>query len=375
MTITNLADIFNDDELSILTADPIKESTVKSDNQRLVDSFVEINSFYNLNNRSPSSESTDIHEHKLYYRLQKIVSDQDKINTLKEFDTFNLLPVKIVQSDTNYSSLLDISKDDLGIFKLQNIYKTRIETDFIAVRKPCKDFSNFEIEFKKCHQKLQSGEFKFEKFSEKHIEEAGGFFVVGGIIAYLEKTIGVKKDLNSKADGRTRIIFENGTESSMKLRSFGKALFTNGKSIVKNDQETILGNVLRGYIYILKSLSTDPQISSIQNLFKIGYSTTSVQERIKNAPKDYTYLNADVHIVSTGEVYDINPQKFEHMLHRIFSEVRLNIAIDDGKGNKVLPQEWFIVPLNIIEQVIELIPSGNIINYRYDHNLEELILK
>jgi Meiotically up-regulated gene 113 len=375
MSITNLTDIFNDDELSILTADPVKESTNKSDDQRLVDSFVEINNFYDLKKQIPTNETNDIHEHKLYSRLQIILSDQNKINILKKYDTNNLLPMKIFINDSDYSSILDISNDELDIFKFQNVSKIKAETDFVAVRKPCKDFASFENIFKECHQKLQSGELKFEKFTEKHIQESGGFFVVNGIIAYLEKTIGIKKDSNSKADGRTRIIFENGTESSMKLRSFGKALFANGKSIIKNDQEAVLGNVLRGYIYILKSLSKDPQISSIQNLYKIGYSNGDVDDRIKNANKDYTYLNAEIHKVAVCPIYDINPQKLEDMLHRIFSDVRLNITIDDGKGNKVLPQEWFIVPFNVIEEAISLIPSGNIVNYHYNKDLEKLILK
>jgi len=38
-----------------------------------------------------------------------------------------------------------------------------------------------------------------------------------------------------------------------------------------------------GYIYVLKSLSTDHRICSIPNLFKIGYSKTDVNDRIKNS--------------------------------------------------------------------------------------------
>ena len=180
-----------------------------------------------------------------------------------------------------------------------------------------------------------------------------------------------------RKDGRTRIVFENGTESNMLYRSLGKALYNNGKIITDSDKsiENELfknanivneADVETGWIYILKSKSTHKEIASIENLHKIGYSKTEVKERLKNAAKEATYLMAEVHLVSTIQCYNINPQKFEQLLHRFFGAVCLNADIHDTKGRRLTPREWFVVPLPIINEAIDLILSGDIVNYRYD---------
>jgi hypothetical protein len=71
----------------------------------------------------------------------------------------------------------------------------------------------------------------------------------------------------------------------------------------------------------------------------------------------------------------MNTQKFEQLLHNFFGKVCLNIDIFDQKGNRITPREWFIAPLKVIEQAIELIISGEIIQYRYDYQTESIIKK
>ena len=121
-----------------------------------------------------------------------------------------------------------------------------------------------------------------------------------------------------------------------------------------------------GYIYILKSMSTDPQIQSIKDLYKIGFCTTSVEDRIKNAETDPTYLMAPVYVIATVKCFNMNTQKLERLLHRFFAETCLNIDITDNKQNRYTPKEWFCVSLDVIEKVIALILSGEIISFRYD---------
>jgi hypothetical protein len=53
--------------------------------------------------------------------------------------------------------------------------------------------------------------------------------------------------------------------------------------------------------------------------------------------------------------------------------LRISIDIFDKNGNRHTPREWFVAPLNIIEQAIELIVSGKIISYRYDIENEEIV--
>jgi hypothetical protein len=341
----------------------------------LVDSFVEINEFFKENKFAPSSASKDINQRKLNARLESFKTSPDKIIILKEFDQYNLLPeIKEIESiENNYE--LNEKEENLDIFKLQHITNiNRAETDFVARRKPCKDFVKFELLFKECHEKLKSGEFRMVKFSESNLEE-GVFYVMKGIIMYLEKfEEEAKLYRGSYRNNRTRIIFENGTESKMLKRSMVTALSNDGKKVVNTAKANLYSaeaeSVETGYIYILKSLSTNPEISGIQNLYKIGYSTTLVEERIKNARVDPTYLNADVKIVATFKTIDLNPQKLENLLHRFFADSCLNVLIDDGKGGKLKPREWFIVPLEVIEETINLIINGNITNYRYSTSTE-----
>ena len=84
---------------------------------------------------------------------------------------------------------------------------------------------------------------------------------------------------------------------------------------------------------------------------------------------------ADVKIVSVYEVYNVNPHTLEQLIHRFFSNARLDIDIIDNEGKIYKPREWFIAPLNVIEEAIELIISGSIINYRYDEVNEKICLK
>ena len=190
-----------------------------------------------------------------------------------------------------------------------------------------------------------------------------------------------KKDKFNKLDSRTRIIFENGTESNMLLRSFGKGLYEDGYFVSLQDDRVLdkLSQISEednktGYIYILESLSSDTKIASIKNLYKVGYSTTEVTERIKNAVNEPTYLMAPVKVVSVYETYNMNTQKFEQLIHKFFGKVCLNLDIFGNDNKRYTPREWFIVPLEVIEETIDLIINGEIVNYRYDEVNEKLNL-
>jgi hypothetical protein len=206
------------------------------------------------------------------------------------------------------------------------------------------------------------------------------FFIVNGVLGYLETVYDLIKDKNSKFDGRIYCIFENGTESNMLFRSLGKMLYDNGQLVTSSNAESIAEfhqgfNVISeddqstGYIYILKSKSTNPKIANIDNLYKIGYSTIPVEERIKNAENEATYLMAPVEVVSVYECYNLNPQKFEHIMHTFFARVCLNLDVFGEERKRYNPREWFILPLSVIEQAIALIISGDIINYNFNSKL------
>lgn len=200
-----------------------------------------------------------------------------------------------------------------------------------------------------------------------------------GILLYVAQ-VGKKFNEKGKVNARLRCIFDNGTESDMLLRSLSAELYKDGRRVAENEDKLLGGlRVISdddnetGFIYILKSLSSDPNIQNIPNLYKIGYSNIPVEERIKNAEQELTYLRAPVRIVSTFQCYNLNPQKFEQLVHNFFGKTCLNFDIFDEKGNRHTPREWFIVPLEIIEEAIEFIISGEIVDYRYDREREIIV--
>ena len=393
-----LEDIFNDDEFGILES-KAKVSNIKSEDERLIDSFQEINAFYEKNNREPKADVFVVSERGLGVALRELRKNNKKIEILKSYDTYNLLGNVTVE----INSIDDILNDDefglldtdetLEIFKLKNIpsSKDREETDFVARRKPIKekDFFQYETAFKKVHQELREGKRKLHEFKdvEQNLEQ-GKYYLLDGLLLFLEKDGIEERQIKDRIrkDGRTRIIFENGTESNMYYRSLAKALYNNGRIVSDTDSDTENelfknANIVNetdletGWIYILQSKSTNKNISEIKDLYKIGFSKTDVRDRIKNAPKEPTYLMAEVHLVSTYKCYNVNPHKFEQLLHRFFGDVCLNVDIHDDKGRRITPREWFVVPLPIIDKVIDLILSGEILEYKYDSKLKDTILK
>lgn len=283
----------------------------------------------------------------------------------------------IFNSDT--FGLLD-NKSEEDIFTLKNVPKVekRADADYVAKREKFEDFEKYEQLFIDCQADLKANRRQIVSSIESHLD-IGTFCVLDGVLLYISDIEDGYRGNSGKINRRTTLIFENGTKSNMLLRSLGKRLKDSGNMITKleSELETGLFNVTdddkqNGYIYILQSLSNEDVIATKKNLFKIGFSTTAVETRIKHAIKDPTYLMAEVKTMAAYEVYNVNPHKLEQLIHRFFGNSCLNIDIIDEKGNLYRPREWFIAPLEVIEEAIELIVSGEIIKYRYDENDERI---
>lgn len=391
-----LKNIFDDDPLGLLNIKPTS-SPARNEDERLVASFQEINDFYEKYKREPE-QGGGIQEHQLFSRLKSLRENPTKIEQLKSHDKFGLLnfEIKIIQSFDdifNDDDLGLLADDSEGLFEFRHIRKIdeRASSDFVARRKPCKDFNKYEQQFKDVQRDLKNGKRRLVAFKEENLR-AGDFYVHNGILLYLE-SVDEKKEVQEyksgsreRKDGRTRVLFENGTESNMLFRSLYKSLLANGMAVSENLDDAnesfleIFSNINEhdqeaGYIYILKSKSNKQEIKEIQNLYKIGFSTTSIEDRIKNAKQEPTYLMADVRIVMTYKCYNMNPQKFEQLIHNFFGNSCLNIDVFDKEGNRHSPREWFIAPVGIIDQVIHLIISGEIVKYKYDSKNEEIVTK
>jgi len=376
-----LLELIGEDDLGLLNAKSKANAPITADD-RLLASFQEINDFVRQRGREPEANSKDIHEFKLHKRLDSFRSDNDKAAALLEYDGLGLLANR-----HSISTIGDVFKDDdLGIlndpaesiFTLKNVPKEIAMPDYVAKRKPCSDFKEFEPLFKQCHTEVASGKRKLRPFAQAQQIYKGQFFVLKGILLYVDE-VGPLESINGRTNARLRVIFDNGTESDMLLRSLSAELYKDGRRVTAHDDNLLedFENITEedtstGYIYILSSLSENQDIHSIQHLYKIGFSTTPVEERIKNASQEPTYLNAPVKIVSAYQCYNLNPQKLEQLLHTFFGKACLDMDLYDDDGKRYAPREWFVAPIEVIEEAVTLLINGEIVHYQYDANEQEI---
>ncbi|WP_436490334.1 GIY-YIG nuclease family protein [Chitinophaga sp. ARDCPP14] len=371
-----LLEIFNNDPLGLLNIKP-SGSSIMPEEERLINSFLEINSFFEKYGREPQ-QGNGVQEHQLFTRLKSIRENSAKKQILLNYDRFELLKFE----QRNVTSLADILEDDVlglladdtadSLHELKNIPKVTTMPEYIGRRIQCVDFEQFSDLFIECQAELKKGIRKLYPFKNEQQIEKGRFYVLKGILLYIAE-IGRRELENGKTNARLRCVFENGTESDMLLRSLAAELYKDGRRVTLKDDELLealtpitVDDLETGYIYILKSKSENPEIKSIHDLYKIGFSKIEVEDRIKNAALEPTYLMAEVSIVMTVKCYNLNPQKLELLLHNFFGRACLNIDVFDRAGNRYTPREWFIAPLEIIEKAIDLIISGEIVGYMYD---------
>lgn len=396
-----LNEIFENDPLGLLQIKQ-RSSNARTADDRLQASFDEINAFVEKNGNPPKANAGNISEYQLYSRLNALKGDEEKVLLLKPIDKFGLLPdlqvAAAAEPQENYQKAktinsiedilgdddLDILGGDEGLFDFKHTPKDfeRAEANFVARRKPCKNFKKYEDIFKEVQNDLKIGKRKLIAFKQGVLREEA-FYVHNGVLFLLENINITQKEhyqpdgTRVREDGRTRCIFENGTESNMLKRSVEKILYANGKAVTENFDKVNEGFLKQfstvtdedeetGYIYVLRSKSKDEQISSMPNLFKIGYSKSDVAERIKHAEKEPTYLMAKVEYVAGWKCFNMNAQKFEQLIHNFFGSSCLNMDIFDESGKRFTPREWFIAPIEVIEQAIDLIISGKIVKYKYD---------
>lgn len=384
-TSSTLQDFIDNDLDGLLDA-PEKPKKVSS-SDRLERAFLEIVEFRRTHGRLPSSTTREIAERKLGARLEGIVVNDEKIAALKHLDTQNeLLAVEaatesldeLLESD----DLNDLLGDESGILDVSDLPVTKRpeSADSVAQRVKAEDFDRFKPLFKAKHAELAEGTYKLAPFTGLDLIREGAFFVLSGVMCFVAE-VGEDVDLvvggKHRQKQRLRVVFENGTESAMYKQSLmthmyeaqGQVLARTGHDateILDADEES-------GHIYVLQSLSEDPVVAGMKDLYKIGFSTTDVETRIKNAASSPTYLMAPVKVLADYRLYNVRASWLEHLLHRVFAEVRLDLSQVDRKGRNYDPSEWFVVGRNVINQAINMILSGEIVDYVYDARLGKLV--
>lgn len=351
---------------------------------RLRRAFQEINEFVAAQGREPDPETMNISERKLGARLVGIRASKSKIDELRDIDSHDLLATSDAPAtvdDLLRGDVLDVLGDAGGIFDTSALPKRDkpMESER-ELRHRCEEFEKFEPLFKQKHAELADGTYAMTKFMGAQTVVPGAFFILKGVMAFIAE-VGESEMKNLKHKDqrkqRLRVIFENGTESAMYRQSFaGRMGEQGGFAITRTGfsaDEIGDADIQTGWIYVLRSKSDHPNIRGLKDLHKIGFTTTSVDQRIRGAEKSPTYLMAPVEKVASYRMYNLRPSALEHLLHRIFSAVRLDAAIVDEVGGQVSANEWFLVPLDVINKAIDLIESGEIVHYAYDPSQQKLV--
>ena len=361
--------------------------------ERIITGFQEIQRFVDRHGRTPDrGEERDVFERLYAVRLDRIRKNHECRQVLVPLDRQGLLGSGAEES----KALPDVVDDDallaeLGvqgaesdITELRHVRSSaeKRAAEEVANRTKCGDFDRFRPLFEQVQKEIDAGIRDTRTFERKAEIEPGRFFIVGGQKAYVAKMGRVFTQQYGDKDARLRVIFDNGTESNLLRRSLQRALHKDpaGRRITEPTAGPLFadraadGDEASGTIYVLRSKSDLPYISEHRDLVhKIGVTSGNVQERIAGARLQPTFLMADVEIVATYRLYNINRGKLERLIHRVFSPVRLEIEIEDRFGNPVLPREWFLVPLHVIDQAVEKIREGTITQYAYDADTASLV--
>ncbi|HTZ66209.1 MAG TPA: GIY-YIG nuclease family protein [Roseiarcus sp.] len=356
--------------------------------ERVLAGFEDIVNFVKEHGRAPlHGEERDIFERLYAVRLDRLREQPEFLALLAPHDEFGLLSGKAEgkphepQSDDELLAELGVdiaAPDSLTVLKH---VRPRIEiqtAEEIAARTPCKDFEAFKPLFDQVQKEIETGVRKtrpFEANQEGAQIKPGEFFILGGQKAYVAEAGEEFLTEQGRKNARMRVIFDNGTEIRGLLRSFQRALYKDeaGRWITSPsagplfDQSDAAEGDETGTIYVLRSKSSDPEIAPHREvLHKIGVTGGDVRRRIAAAVTDATYLLADVEVVATYTLRNINRTKLENLLHRFFSAARLDMELRDRFGNPVKPSEWFLVPLPVIDEVVERIKDETIVDYQYD---------
>lgn len=349
---------------------------------RLLRAFLEVVEFRRTHGRNPSSTTREIAERKLGARLDGILANDAKIAALRPLDEFGLL--EMPHAPASLDELLgedefDLLGDESGLLDVSDLPLRRqvYESASAARREKAEDFEQFEMLFTQKHDELRSGASKLLPYPGMSHIVPGAFFVLNGVmlfVAQVGETEYKQTTVRENKRERLRVIFENGTESSMYRQSLAIRLSDEDGHIVARSAlpEILDDDEVSGHIYVLRSKSDDPQIAGIEHLHKIGFTRGTVEARIKNAERSPTYLMAPVDVVASYRTYNLKASALENLLHRVFAAVQLHLTQADHKGRAYDPSEWFVVPLDVIDQAIDLIITGSIVDYVYDVKAQKL---
>lgn len=356
--------------------------------QRIIAGFEEIERFVEANGRAPQhGENRDIFERLYAVRLDRMRELAECRELLKDMDSRGLLEIEdhaggnlAVDEPSDEQLLASLGPEASAGSDVSQLVHVRSREEIraaeeIAKRAPCKDFDAFKPIFERLQRDLESGERQTVKYKEYADVKKGDLFILEGqkiIVADLGERFVSEYD---RPDRRLRVVYDNGTESDLLLRSLQRALYKDKASrritepgfgpLFSEEEEE--GDLETGYIYVLRSQSDHPFIASNRDVIhKIGVTGGNVKSRVAHARKDPTYLLAGVEMVATYKLANVNRKVLENLLHKVFSSARLDLELKDRFGFQVEPREWFLVPFAVIDEAIQKIKEGTADGLRYD---------
>ena len=361
--------------------------------ERIIAGFEEIQRFVAEHGRTPlHGEDRGIFERLYAVRLDRLRELEEARSLLAPLDHQGLLNAEAWQgapipddiADEELLAQLGIEDEAAaGITALRHVRTAaeKREAEEVASREKCEDFARFKPLFERLQKDLDSGVRETRPFVSDATIQQGSWFILGGQKAYVAERGELFKNPQGRPDARLRVIFDNGTQSNMLMRSLERGLQKDeaGRRITDPvagplfSGETGQDDQATGTIYVLRSKSDHPMVAAHRDLVhKIGVTTMSVEQRIARARFDATFLMADVEVVATYELFNINQTKLENLIHRVFDPARLNIEIQDRFGNPVVPREWFLAPLFAVDEAVSRIKDGTITSYIYDPAIARL---
>ncbi len=374
-------------------AQPEKKGGRSPREERIIAGFEEIQRFVEQHGRAPRhGEDKDIFERLYAVRLGRLRALEECRTLLAPLDHQGLLSAAEVpqaepaetMDDDELLAELEGAAGSSGITGLRHV-RSRAEiraAEEIATREKCEDFDRFQSLFKQAESDLKSGVRQTRPFGRDASITKGNFFILGGQLVYVAEMGEIFRTPNGEQDARLRVIYSNGAESNLLLRSLQRALYKDeaGRRLTDPDMGPLFSeaweedDIESGTIYVLRSLSNHPFIAEHRELIhKIGVTGGKIESRIANASRDATYLLADVEVVASYKLAGINRTKLENLFHRIFAPAQLDLTIHDRFGNPVRPREWFLVPLHVIDEMVQRIRDGSISAVTYDPKTARLV--
>ena len=399
-----MAEMDDDELLDALGVEvaPLKASSRTPREERIIAGFEDILRFHQTHGRAPlHGEGRDIFERLYAVRLDRLrklpearalltpldgpglMSSAASVTTdVDALDEDALLAELGIGADAGDGSA---ERNDITVLRHVRSSADKRATEEIAARTPCADFDRFKPLFEDAGAGLKAGTWMTKPFVKNASIALGDFFITGGQIAYVAEMFEGTKTSDGRDNPRLRVIFDNHTESNLLLRSLSRSLYPDGNTpvgrrLIRKDDGPLFGSAAEpddietGTIYVLRSLSSHPYVAAHRELIhKIGVTGGKVETRIAGAEKDATYLLADVEVVATYKLHNVNRIRLENIFHRLFGAAQLDLTIEDRFGHPVKPREWFLVPLHVIDEAVQRIRDGSITDVVYAPDTARLV--